>query len=214
MTALRHLQLRLSGARERGSWAGCCALTFDDGPDPEFTPQVLATLRTLGVPATFFVVGAKVECHPELVRQMIAEGHAVGSHSQDHVNPRGASVWRIAADYRAGRRTLERVVGTSVPLFRPPYGWLSPSTTCAIRAGGFDSWVWSVDADDWEPGATAEAIVANSSRLRPGDVMLLHDGIEQSQAARDRSQTVAAIESIVDNGRRRGLGFVTLCESG
>jgi|KBSMisStandDraft_5_1062788.scaffolds.fasta_scaffold257856_2 peptidoglycan/xylan/chitin deacetylase (PgdA/CDA1 family) len=208
-----HWLRRVSGARERGRWAGpSCALTFDDGPDPLYTPQVLDELARLGAVATFFVVGAKVQRHPELVRRMLAEGHRVGSHSQTHRTPWDAPGRLIAADYAAGRRALERVTGTSHRLFRPPYGWLSLRTACWIRANAPNAWIWSVDPDDWRPEATTEAIARTSERLGPGDVMLLHDGVEgsASEVGQDRRQTVAAVARIVEAARSRGLSFVTL----
>lgn len=204
---------RLSGARERGAWDGpSCALTFDDGPDPLYTPQVLDELARLGAVATFFVVGAKVQRHPELVRRMLAEGHHVGSHSHTHRKPWESSGRLIAADFAAGRSALERVTGTRVRLFRPPYGWLSVRTACWIRAHAPNAWIWSVDPDDWRPEATTTSIAETSERLGPGDVMLLHDGVEgpPSEVGQDRSPTVAAVARIVEGGRSRGLSFVTL----
>ena len=204
---------QLSGARERGAWAGArCALTFDDGPDPVFTPRVLDVLAELAVPATFFVVGAKAERHPELVRRMLAEGHHVGSHSQTHRKPWETPGRVVAADYRDGTRTLERVVGAPVRLFRPPYGWLSPLTACWIRLHAPSPWIWSVDPDDWRRDATRDVIVRTSEGLGPGDVMLLHDGVEgpPAEVGQDRSATVAALARIVRGARSRGLEFVSL----
>lgn len=204
---------QLSGAHERGAWTGArCALTFDDGPDPVITPRVLDVLAELAVPATFFVVGEKVERHPELVRRMLAEGHHVGSHSQTHRKSWETPGRVIAADYTAGRRTLERVVGTPVRLFRPPYGWLSPRTALWIRMHAPSSWIWSVDPDDWRRDATTDGIVRTAERLGPGDVMLLHDGVAgpPPDVGQDRSATLAAIGRIVRGARSRGLGFVAL----
>lgn len=208
-----HWLRRLSGARERGAWAEpSCALTFDDGPDPVFTPQVLDELARLGAVATFFVVGGKVRRHPELVRRMLAEGHRVGSHSHTHRKPWETPGRLIAADYAAGRSALEEVTGTSVRLFRPPYGWLSVRTAYWIRAHAPNAWIWSVDPDDWRPEATTAGIAETSARLGPGDVMLLHDGVEgpPAEVGQDRSATVAAVARIVEAARDRGLSFVTL----
>jgi peptidoglycan-N-acetylglucosamine deacetylase len=204
---------RLSGARESAAWAGAsCALTFDDGPDPRHTPQVLDELERLGVVATFFVIGAKAQRHPELVRRMLAEGHHVGSHSQTHRKPWELPGRVVVEDYREGHSALEQVTGSRVRLFRPPYGWLSARSGLWIRANAPSAWIWSVDPDDWRPEATTAGIVRTSASLGPGDVMLLHDGVAgpPSEVGQGRSHTVAALAGIIEGARARGLSFVTL----
>jgi peptidoglycan/xylan/chitin deacetylase (PgdA/CDA1 family) len=204
--------LALSGARERLPRG--FALTFDDGPDPTFTPQVLDELARLDVRATFFVVGYRVERHPELVRELEARGHRVGSHSQTHEKAWETGAARLARDYRAGRATLEQALGRRVRLFRPPYGALSYGTSLRIRRAGLSAWRWSLDPEDWMPRRPTEAIVAAADAAADGDVMLLHDSVERldDDDALDRSATVAAIAGIVERVRARGLELVTLPE--
>jgi peptidoglycan/xylan/chitin deacetylase (PgdA/CDA1 family) len=188
------------------------ALTFDDGPDPIFTPQVLDVLASHDVLATFFLVGSRATDQAGLIRRMIDDGHAVGSHSMTHPDPKALSIPRIAREYRSGRRSVERVVGRAAPLFRPPQGVFNLKHATVMRALGLRTWLWNKDPKDWMPGSTVESILAGIGVPEPGDVVLLHDAIESptDAAASDRSSTVAALPQIIDRVRQRGLGFVTL----
>ena len=110
------------------------ALTFDDGPDPEQTPRVLDTLREHGVRATFFLIGSKAELHPEIVRRMAAEGHAIGIHTWSHspgfpMRRSGA----MAADILRCRESLRGITGVETDLFRPPYGVTNPMVAHAVK---------------------------------------------------------------------------------
>ena len=211
--ANRTVSLRAVGARHSVDPAGgAVALTFDDGPDPEFTPRVLDVLGELGVTATFFVVGEQVDAHPGLVRRLVAEGHTVGSHSASHPEARRLRLRPLAEDYGGGRRSLEGAAHVPVRLFRPPKGHVDATGAAAIRVNRLRTWLWTVDPRDWRPGARAEEVESQASALRAGDVILLHDGIRQPVApeALDRSATVAALPRIVAVGRARGLRFVPL----
>lgn len=191
---------------------GMVALTFDDGPDPRFTPLLLDVLDDLGVTATFFCVGHKVEQHPDLVRRIVASGHHVGSHSQTHHHSTTLAVWRLHAEFLAGRRSLERVLDEPCPLFRPPSGYIDVRVATVMRQQGLHPWLWTVDPEDWRPGADPEQIAAVAGRARAGDVVLLHDGIELPEApeALDRGATVAAIPRMVEEIRAKGLDFSAL----
>jgi peptidoglycan-N-acetylglucosamine deacetylase len=185
------------------------ALTFDDGPDARFTSQVLDALAKLDVRATFFLLGARALDQEALVRRLVEEGHAIGSHSWSHPHPRSTNAARLFADYRRGRRTLESIVRRDVHLFRAPHGYFDWRVAVATRALDLEPWHWSQDPEDWQPGATAEEIVASLADVRAGDVILLHDGLS-TRAGGDRSATVAALEGIVAGVRARGLAFATL----
>lgn len=183
------------------------SLTFDDGPHPGTTDLVLDILSDLSVKATFFCVGYSVRAHPELVRRMVAEGHTVGSHSFTHPYPQDLGLLSVSAEYATGRRALETEVGCSSPLFRPPHGHVQFRTPPLLRCLRLDTWLWSVDPEDWRPGAHPREIAAAAARAQPGDVILLHDWVEQPEApeALDRSATVAALPQIVATVRGKGL---------
>jgi len=176
------------------------ALTFDDGPWPNSTAQILAILVQRQAPATFFVVGRQVQRYPELVRQELAAGMAVGSHSDSHPQPFDRlPTARIRDELTRGRRTLQ-ALGVHPAGFRPPGGAASATILAAAQGLGERTVLWSVDPADWQPGVTADQLVQRVlAAARPGAIVLLHDG------GGDRSATVAALPGIVDGLRRLGL---------
>ncbi len=120
---------------------GTIALTFDDGPDPRWTPQVLDVLRRAGVHATFFVVGTQAAAHPELVRRIVAEGHQVGIHTFTHTDLGAAAPWRRSLELREAQLTLAGVADVTSSLLRPPYSspprpWTTPAGPPSSRPGG------------------------------------------------------------------------------
>ena len=195
---------------DRSVATGTVALTFDDGPQPGSTDRVLDALAELQVRATFFCVGKNARAHPQLVRRIDAEGHAIGSHSMTHPHPRALSLRQLAAEYADGRAVIEDILGRAVPLFRPPHGHLNPASAFLIRRQGLQPWLWSVDPTDWRPGISTAQITSVAVRAGSGDVVLFHDWVEQpwAPAALDRSATIGSLPMIVADLRRRGLTFV------
>ncbi|HZD67803.1 MAG TPA: polysaccharide deacetylase family protein [Actinomycetes bacterium] len=181
------------------------ALTFDDGPWPGTTGQVLAVLARLRAPAAFFVVGRQVERYPALVRRELAAGMTLGTHSYSHPQPFDRlPAARMRDEIARGRRSLDRL-GVRPAGFRPPGGAASPAVVATAESLGHQTVLWSVDAQDWQPGVTSDQIVARVlSAVRPGAIVLLHDG------GGDRSATVAALPAIIDGLRRLGLTITVL----
>ena len=107
--------------RRVGAVPGKLALTFDDGPDPEWTPQILDILKDKHVPATFFVIGANVEAHPGLVQRVLAEGHEIGNHTFTHPNLADTPAAAVRLELNATQRLFQALTGRSMRLFRPPY---------------------------------------------------------------------------------------------
>ncbi len=190
------------------------ALTFDDGPDPEWTPRILDILKTAGVKATFFVTGRNAEDHPELLRRLIAEGHEIGNHTYTHGNMAEMPEWRMRLELDATQRLIESVTGYSTTLFRPPYNADSTPTDVrelipldfAERELGYTVVLEKVDPQDWaRPGA--DVILQRVKNLRhEGNIILLHD------AGGDRSQTVEALPKIIAWLRERGDRVVPMSE--
>ncbi len=204
---------RASGARKHLTPGHrLVALTFDDGPDWQFTPAILDVLREAHVPATFFMVGRRARQFPDVARRVVDEGHAVGSHSDGHPDMWALSARAAMAEYIAGRREVESVVGRPVTLFRPPNTAIPPAHAPALRFSRLRPWVVSLDSLDWQPGATSESIAGNVANPRDGEVILFHDGLEGalSQSAEDRSATVEALPLVIEAIRRRGFGFSRL----
>lgn len=195
-----------------GSAGGSVALTFDDGPRDPFTSQILDVLKQEGVKATFFVLGENAVRHPGLVARMAAEGHRVANHGFDH----DILMWAGAGAARMQLRLTDQALrqagaGDPAPLFRPPHGWLSPTAHRAVTAAGYRVTGWTKGVwDTASPGV--EKIVSRTAEvLKPGSILLLHDGWRGNQEE-DRSQTVAALPAIIREGRARGLSFVTVEE--
>ena len=163
---------------------GRCALTFDDGPDPEFTPRVLEILARTGQRATFFVIGERAARHPELMQRLVAEGHEVGNHSATH--PWHLSLWpgrRVAAELNQASDLIERACGVRPRLFRPPAGILSPRIAAGARAAGLQLVGFSTRSLDGSPVIPASVALRRLARgLGPGAILLLHDGAVAGKA--------------------------------
>lgn len=199
---------RLAGAQRRVPWG--VALTFDDGPSPEFTPALLDLLREQDARATFFLLGDHVRAHPELVERMRAEGHGIGSHSRSHAHFAQLSSAEIGAEIEGGLVDLQLVLGRRTRLFRPPKGFIDRRVALAMRRARLDSWLWTVDAEDYVPGQTVDHVVARCAGVRERDVILLHDGIAGIDGADDRTVTLEAVPRIVERIRSKGLDLIAL----
>jgi peptidoglycan/xylan/chitin deacetylase (PgdA/CDA1 family) len=193
------------------------ALTYDDGPTSEWTPELLAILARFGVKATFFVVGKYVDQRPELVRRTVSEGHALGNHTYSHVSLLFLSDERIADELGRCAAAVERA-GCSfseVPegkLCRPPYGRKRPGSLRAVRDLGYVPVLWSVTCWDWSWWANADRIDGFARRqTRGGDVILLHDGNGDREGA-DRRASLVATERILERCLDQGYEFVTIPE--
>lgn len=154
-------------------------LTFDDGPDPQWTPRLLDVLATAGVQATFFMVGSKVRAHPELARRVAAAGHHIGNHTYSHKHPWLLSRAAARTQVRCGAIAIADTLGRRPLFFRPPHGRLR---TCMVEEAadfGEATVLWTRSAMDWGPLAGSERIAARLARAVPGDIVLMHDGANQ-----------------------------------
>jgi peptidoglycan-N-acetylglucosamine deacetylase len=161
--------------------SGGVVLTFDDGPDPVWTPRVLDTLEHAGVKATFFVIGEKTEKHPGIVQDMVRRGHAVGLHSYAHDRLFSLrSEARVERDLRRGIEVLERVTGMRPVLFRPPIGHTNPMIARVAERLDLVVIGWTVSGRDGTGWATPDRVSARVRRgLRDGVIVLLHDAAER-----------------------------------
>lgn len=189
------------------------ALTFDDGPDPEWTPQILDILRERGVKATFFMVGTKMEENPDLVRQVMEEGHEIGVHTFTHPNLANEPDIRTKLELNATQRLLESLTGRSTSLFRPPFNADSqPGDPQEIRVIGiaqdlgYTTVLEGIDPCDWQEPPAAQLLAKIKAGRTNGSVVLLHD------AGGDRSQTVAALPQILDYFEERGDTVVSVAD--
>ncbi|MFF7246321.1 polysaccharide deacetylase family protein [Embleya sp. NPDC008237] len=179
------------------------AVTFDDGPDPEYTPQVLRMLRRFRVRATFCVVGTAVERHPRLLRTIHDEGHAIAGHSWSHPDLQQLSPTGVAEEVERNLTAIHRVLpDLRVGWFRAPYGRWSPEVMGALSANGLRPLGWSVDPVDWSQPGTDVIVERVLAATTTGSIILNHD------AGGDRSQTVAALEQWLPQLLAAGYRFV------
>jgi peptidoglycan-N-acetylglucosamine deacetylase len=205
--------------RRTGFRPGYVALTFDDGPDADWTPKILGILKAKHVPATFFVIGENALSHPALLNRIVSEGNEIGNHSYTHPDLSQVSDSSVRLELNATERLVEAYTGRGMRLFRAPYfGDAEPTTgdelgpALAAQQSGYLNVGLHVDTEDWQrPGV--DAIVDNAVREvlagnqdRSGNIVLLHDG------GGDRAETIAALPRIIDALRARGYAFVPVSQ--
>ncbi len=180
------------------------ALTIDDGPDLPWTPQVLDVLAEYHVKATFSLVGIHVSREPGLVRQVASAGHGLCNHSMTHPEPFSSLPQAaIESEIAGGMQAIHATTGRVATLFRSPGGDWSPAIFAAIARWGMTPIDWDVDPRDWARPSSGY-ITRRLLAARPGDILLCHDG------GGNRSETVAALRSVLPALLARGLQFVTL----
>ncbi|MFL5955775.1 MAG: polysaccharide deacetylase family protein [Gaiellaceae bacterium] len=174
------------------------ALTFDDGPHAQGTPAVLAELARHGATATFFLVGEQVDARPALAREIVDAGHQVAVHGYRHRLLLRRRVAAVAVDLDRAAASIEAATGVTSTLYRPPYGVFGASALEHVRGRGWRPLLWSRWGRDWEARATPGSIARRATRrLRPGDVVLLHDSDAYSSADSWR-KTVSALPFVLD----------------
>jgi peptidoglycan-N-acetylglucosamine deacetylase len=191
------------------------ALTFDDGPDPRYTPQVLRILREHGAKATFFLVGDRAAAAPDLVQAILADGHEVASHSQKHQHAwtlLPVATWRNVFRAKATLESLTEAAptGPKIRYYRPPWGAFNWITRIAASFADLKPVLWSVRAKDWYPGEYADDVVRRVvTGAHPGAIVLCHDGGGADGAPLN---TIQALPKILTTLTRQGYQFVTVGE--
>ena len=183
-------------------------LTFDDGPDPYYTPQVLEVLQKHGAKATFFALGRQVELYPRIVRQILASGCEIANHSYDH-----ASFSMIPLKDRIKEiQKCQSAIGPSCKwFFRPPFGHASFGTANWASLLGYKTICWSADASDWETDDSAVMLERLKVSVKPGSIVLLHDRMEYAKDERllPREGLIRALDQFLSTSK---LNFKTLSE--
>jgi peptidoglycan-N-acetylglucosamine deacetylase len=194
--------------------AGQIALTYDDGPNDGTTQDLLQILADANVRATFFLIGRFVRQQPALAREILAQGHSIGNHTDTHPNLFWASPGKTHEEMLRCQKSIEDATGGSVRLFRPPYGFRRPDTLSLARSLGLTPAMWNVTCYDWKAltpaqiAANAERGLARNARRYRGSILLLHDGGNLALGT-DRSATLAATRQLLATHPRESFVAVT-----
>ncbi len=181
------------------------ALSFDDGPDPRWTPRVLRLLARYRAHATFFVVGSRVRAYPGLVRAEVASGDEVGDHTWSHPLLTPLSRRQVGQEIGAAAAAIEATGAPAPTLFRPPYGRSDGTVVAAVRSARMRVILWNVALEHYVDHAPERVALAELVRLiRPGTILLAHDG------GGDRSRTLALLPPLLDALTSWGYQFTTV----
>ena len=177
-------------------------LTFDDGPSEWWTPRILEVLARYDAHATFFALGEQVDASPEMAAAVLAAGHSIGNHSLTHQTFEGVTRTGFLRELLGTQTQLE---GQGSACLRPPYGAIDANTRVYAAEQGYRVVLWDVDPQDWRRPGVTEIAAGVIDRVKPGDVILLHDG------GGERSQTVLALEIILRTLGEQGYTFESIC---
>lgn len=184
------------------------ALTFDDGPDPHQTVEILKILDKHQAKATFFLIGDRVEEHPEIVRQELKLGHEIANHSFTHPSFRGIPVSRMEKELTRTQEAIFKATGQQPTLFRPPGGYYNDRIISLSKQHHLQMvlWSWHQDTKDWQSPGVNKIVSKVLDKTRNGDIVLMHDFVHNS------TQTLKALEIILPELKKRGYTFVTVSE--
>jgi peptidoglycan-N-acetylglucosamine deacetylase len=184
------------------------ALTFDDGPDPVYTPQILDALAKYKAKATFFVIGAEAERYPQIIQRQTKEGHELANHTyhhnfRDHFNPE-----KLKDELDKTSKVIQDLTGQSPSLYRPHSGYYNEKIVNTAINNGYRVilWSWHQDTKDWKRPGVGKITNNVVSDSKPGDIVIFHD------AGGDRTQTIKAVENILEILDKKGYKFVTVSE--
>ncbi|WP_254778267.1 polysaccharide deacetylase family protein [Paenibacillus sp. cl141a] len=184
------------------------ALTFDDGPDKHNTVQILDLLKRYDAKATFFVVGSRVEKHPDIVARELQEGHEIGNHSYTHPPFHNINVTKLSSELNQTQDAIYQATGMKTVLFRPPGGSYNETIVRTSKDLGMLTvlWSWHQDTLDWRKPGVNRIVRKVLDNARNGDIVLMHDFVPSS------TQTVEALKVILPELQKRGYSFVTVSE--
>lgn len=182
------------------------ALSFDDGPHPEQTEDILSILNKYNVKATFFVVGQNADYYPDILRQVVEEGHEIGNHTYSHINILNTDKQTIKQEISRSHNNILEICEYEVKLFRPPGGALNQKVTDVANSFGYKIILWDIDTKDWSHKSVdliTENVIKN---IKSGSIILFHDYISKG------TPTPEALENIIPLLQKEGYTFVTVGE--
>lgn len=184
------------------------ALTFDDGPDKDYTPQVLNILKKHDVKATFFVVGEKVGWNPEIVKKEYEEGHEIGNHTFTHINVCHRNYDEINDEVNKTQEAIKKVIGKEPNIFRPPYRAINKEICSVIKEKQMNIILWSnLDPRDWSNPGVDYIVNTIMTKVQNGNIILLHD---YNNTRKSTSQTIQALDIVIPKLKEQGYKFVTV----
>jgi peptidoglycan/xylan/chitin deacetylase (PgdA/CDA1 family) len=201
-----------------GSWRATAsgahvALTFDDGPDPFVTPELLDLLDEVAAPSTFFLLVDQCRQFPDLAKEVALRGHEIGLHGVDHRRLTEMPSAAALAYLRTARQELQEVTGQDVRLYRPPFGAQTVRSYVATRRAGMEVVVWSADAADWVDRSSAEVALDALDAISPGGILLLHERLEPDPLRGAPATTFdrcEVVRTVTEGCRERGLEPATV----
>lgn len=184
------------------------ALTFDDGPNPNYTPELLNILKEYGVKATFFTMGKQAKLYPEIIERMDREGHVIGCHSYSHRHAWLMPPFYTLRDMKQTYCILSDILGKAPKWYRPPWGTFNLFSMYAAKRLNLDLVYWSIEAQDWAKSTSVEHIYSTVIKnAKPGSIIVLHDN-QGAPGAPDR--TLKALPVIIQTLHEQGYRFVSL----
>jgi peptidoglycan/xylan/chitin deacetylase (PgdA/CDA1 family) len=189
------------------------ALTFDDGPSPIWTPQILDALKAGKVKATFFMLGKHVREYPEIARRVADEGHEIGNHTYDHNVLIYYKPEELNRQIKDTEKVILSVTGKKTKYFRPPKAWITEKEEKQLDTLGYETVLWSLNSKDWVTFDDRYIINYILHHVQSGDIILFHDsgGVFRPEGG-DRKETVKTIPNLIQRLRERGYRFVTISE--
>ena len=182
------------------------ALTFDDGPHPHYTDEILALLEQYRAKATFFVVGKNLELYGAVAKRVTDAGHEIGNHTYDHPTLSAITPGELSGQIEKNEKLIEKLTGGKCLYFRPPEGFCGKYVRDVIRKKGYQAILWDVDTRDWA-GTPSESIIKNVMKsVHPGSIVLFHDYVGK------HNTTIAALREILPRLAAEGYRFVTITE--
>jgi peptidoglycan-N-acetylglucosamine deacetylase len=185
------------------------ALTFDDGPHPIYTDQILNILNSYNIKATFFLLGSNLKGRQEQVKRLVSEGHTIGSHTWSHPDIRNLSESQLHNELKQFDQVLKEITGLRSTLFRPPYGFYTEDNILSLYQQNYHLIKWSVDSFDWRDKSVDNIFLNIIPGVRAGSIILFHDTISSETK---QSLTVQLLPELIKTLQGQGYNFVTVDE--
>lgn len=182
------------------------ALTFDDGPHPRYTNQILDILKAYGVKATFFEVGENIRYYSETAQRVAREGHEIGNHTNTHPHLKGIEGAEFLAEVELCDNAIESITGKKTKLFRPPEGVVEDCVKITAQKRNYSLVLWDIDTKDWAGRSCDDIVKTVLDNARNGSIILMHDYISK------KCHTVEALKIIIPALQKRGYRFVCVSE--